>query len=129
MNALELAFKYMDIFYSGKNVEDLNEILHKDLQFQGPFCTFQSSDDYIHSLKKSPPKNMSFHIIQTYYTEDSACLIYEFQKPGISIPMAQHFEIKDTQIVKILLLFDSKEFSNSSVTPELEKEYKNDVTL
>jgi hypothetical protein len=108
---LELALKYMEIFYSGKKLERLADILAEDLLFTGPFYTFNSAEDYIKSLKNDPPKGMKYEIIKSFEDESSACLIYKFQKKNISTTMAQFFEVKDEKISKINLIFDTKAFA------------------
>ena len=107
---LELALKYMEIFYSGKNLERLPDLLAEDLSFTGPFYTFNSAEDYINSLKKDPPWGMSYEIIKSFEEENSACIIYKFQKGNISTAMAQLFEVKYEKIRKINLIFDTKAF-------------------
>jgi hypothetical protein len=110
MKPLELALKYIEIFYSGKNLEKLTDLLAEDLSFTGPYYTFNSAEDYINSLKKDPPWGMSFKIIKSLQDENSACLIYIFQKGNISTAMAQLFEVADEKITKINLIFDTKAF-------------------
>ncbi len=110
MKPLELAMKYMEIFFSGKNIESLRDIFAADLSFCGPFYTFDSSEEYISSLISAPPEGFEYEIISSFESGTSACLIYCFTKPGISTPMAQFFETKDGTISKILLIFDSVVF-------------------
>lgn len=110
MKPLELALRYMEIFYSEKDLEKLTDLLAEDLSFIGPLFEFDFAEDYINSLKKDSPIGMSYEIIKTYEDENSACLIYQFQKENISTRMAQWFEVKDEKIYKIILEFDTKAF-------------------
>lgn len=111
MKPLGLALKYMDILFSGKNIDELSDLLADKLTFSGPFYQFETAQDYIESLKSEPPKQFQYKIIQSFETESSVCIIYQFQKPGISVPMAQLFEISQSKISKILLIFDSGAFT------------------
>lgn len=110
MKPLELALKYMDIFFSGSEPEEMRSILHTDLQFHGPLFRFDNANDYINSLLDDPPKECVYRILQTYERDSSACLIYEFSKPGIATLMAQTFEIERERIKKIILIFDRSIF-------------------
>jgi len=49
----------MEIFYSGKDIEKLTDLLAEDLSFRGQLFEFDSAEEYINSLKKDPPKGMS----------------------------------------------------------------------
>ncbi len=108
---MELALQYMEIFFSGEDVGELIHLFSDDFTFRGPFYSFDSANDYVNSLKSDPPKGFEYTIIHSFENDSSACLIYQFQKPGICIPMAQVFEIDRGKISKILLVFDTGTFS------------------
>ena len=108
MKPLELAMKYMDIFYTIGDMKLLKNILTDDFKFIGPYYQFDTSMDYINSLLEDPPINLSYKVVKTYEDDFSACIIYEFLKPGISVLMAQLFEIEGNKIKGIKLIFDSK---------------------
>lgn len=50
-------------------------------------------------------------IMHSYEDSTSACIIYQFSKPGITLPMTQLFEVKNEKISKILLIFDTGKFT------------------
>lgn len=110
MKPLELALKYLEIFFSGENLDELKSLFADNVSFTGPIYQFSSADSYINSLKKDPPKGMKYEIIKSFEYENSACVIYQFTKENVSIPMAQLFETEDGKINKIVLIFDSKDF-------------------
>lgn len=101
----------MDCVFSGTNVEALNDLLADEFSFKGPFYEFDSADAYIQSLQSDPPQGFEYEIIQSFETEACACLVYQFSKPGVSVPMAQIFDISDGKISKILLIFDTQSFA------------------
>lgn len=111
MTPLEIANKYMEIFYSGAALDELHQLFDKQLNFKGPFFEFHTAEEYIASLKSSPPDNFKYKIIETYQNEDSACLIYNFSKPGIATVMTQSFKVTDNKISEILLVFDTGDFT------------------
>ena len=110
MTPLELAEKYMDCVFKTGNLEELRNILSDDLQFRGPFFHFDSADDYVNSLRNDPPENFEYEILKSYTDNSSACLVYQFSKPGVSTPMTQTFEAIDGKISSILLIFDTGVF-------------------
>jgi len=110
MQPLELASKYMEILFYGKELDDLHQIFASDLLFSGPLFEFDTAEAYIDSLKSDPPSGFKYSILQSYENESSACLIYQFSKPGISVPMAQMFEVSNEKISRIILIFDKGAF-------------------
>jgi hypothetical protein len=111
MEPLDLALNYMEIFYSDSDIEALGQILAKNLSFEGPFFQFDSAEDYLNSLRGDSREGLAYELIKSFADEASACLIYQFSKPGISMPMAQMFETDGDKIGKIVLIFDTGAFT------------------
>ena len=101
----------MDIVFSGQDMEELVPLLSKDCSFHGPLYNMNSARDYIDSLKADPPVKFNYKIIHSFENSTSAGLFYLFSKPGIELPMAQLFEIKNEKICRIMLIFDSRPFT------------------
>ena len=112
MSALDLAFRYMEIFFSGKELDRLQGILHDDLKFRGPLYQFNSAREYIASLQADPPIDCSYKIFHAFEKENVVNLLYNFEKPGISAIMSQLFEVRDSKIINIVLIFDSAAFTD-----------------
>jgi hypothetical protein len=110
MTNLEIALKYMDIFYSGKEFDELAEIFFDNLVFEGPLFRFDSASDYIESLKSDPPVSCEYRLIRVFESTGSVNLIYEFIKGEIRTPMSQLFEFENGRISRILLVFDTARF-------------------
>ena len=110
MSNLELALRYINIFFSGGDFDDLAEIFSEDLVFEGPFFRSDSSLAYIDSLKKDPPTGCEYRLIRAFEGAGSVNLIYEFLKGEIRTPMSQLFEFNDGKISRILLIFDTAAF-------------------
>lgn len=111
MKPLELAKRYMDILFTEQSPDLLRELLTGDCVFEGPFYTFNTAAEYIASLKEDPPTGFDYELIKAFDNDHSACLVYQFKKPGISIPMVQTFEVTNEGISRILLVFDTAAFS------------------
>jgi hypothetical protein len=114
MTNLEIALKYMDIFYSGGDLDELEEIFSVDLEFEGPFSRFDSAADYINSLKSDPPVGCEYRLIRVFESTGSVNLIYEFIKGEFRTPMSQLFEFENDRITRILLIFDTAGFNTIS---------------
>lgn len=112
MEPLSLAKQYMKIFFESGSPDSLAEILDDECTFKGPFYTFDSAKAYIDSLKSDPPENVTYKILESYENAESACLVYEFSKPGISVVMTQTFKVSSGKISDILLVFDTAAFQN-----------------
>jgi len=111
MKPLELAKRYMEIFFSGVNFDELGKLFAKDFTFVGPFYRFESAEAYINSLKSDPPKDLKYKIMKTFEEETSVCLVYQFSKPGVTTYMTQIFEVDGGKIKKIVLTFDAGAFN------------------
>ena len=111
MAPLKLANRYMEVFYGEEPIECLTEIFSEKFSFKGPFHEFNTSEEYIESLKSDPPVGVEYKIIEAYENENSACLVYQFSKPGMSTIMSQMFEVANGKISGIILVFDTKAFT------------------
>ena len=100
----------MEVFYSGRNAEELRPILADDLVFEGPFLRCESADDYIDSLRGDSREGLSYEVLWEYESGASACLVYRFSKPGVETTMAQVFEVRGGRIARITLVFDTGVF-------------------
>ena len=110
MTNLEIALKYMDILFSGGDLDELSVIFSDHLQFEGPLYRFDSASDYITSLKADPPVDFEYKLIRVFEAAGSVNLIYEFTKGKILTPMSQLFEFENGKICRILLIFDTADF-------------------
>ncbi|MEQ9297137.1 MAG: hypothetical protein RIF33_01170 [Cyclobacteriaceae bacterium] len=112
MRPLELAQKYMDIVFSTGEFDKLRHILANNLKFKGPLYSFDTAKDYINSMKADPPKKFKYRILKSYEDSSSACLVYNFSKPGVSTIMTQTFDMEDNKINYIHLIFDTGVFKS-----------------
>ena len=110
MGPLDMARKYMTILFDKGDLNELANVLAENLYFSGPFYEFHSADAYIDALKSGPPRDFQYEMIGAYEDGTTACLMYQFQKPGVSVPMAQYFETRHDRISRILLVFDTAPF-------------------
>ncbi|MBV1882706.1 MAG: hypothetical protein KUG82_13795 [Pseudomonadales bacterium] len=111
MKPLELASKYLEIFFGDGSVEPMIDLFQPNMVFEGPFFQGLSAREYVDSLKADPPSNSRYKILSSYETESSACVIYKFSKYDVSTTMVQQFEVSESKISKILLVFDTGVFT------------------
>lgn len=107
MKNREIALEYLRCFCNG-DIEGLEPLLATDLVFSGTFHSFDSSEDYLSSMRSDPPEKCQYNILSITENPDSVALFYEYQKHGGPIQIAQLFRISGHQINEILLVFDGR---------------------
>ncbi len=110
MSNRELAIQNLDGFSEG----DLNKIKNvpsDGFEFNGPFYSGKTAADYIRTLESDPPDRSSYKIISIFERDDEVCIIYRFEKKGVSVDMAQLFKFDSGKISKSTLIFDSRLFA------------------
>ncbi|MBL4576546.1 MAG: hypothetical protein JKY51_10715 [Opitutaceae bacterium] len=111
MKPLALALKYMDVVFSDKDMGALRPLLSDRFTFKGTLNEYNNPESYIQAMKKDPPIGFQYKMLKSFETRSAACLVYEFSKTGVNTSMAQMFEVSNGQIDRIVLIFDSAEFS------------------
>lgn len=107
---LDVVMRYMEIFYSGNEMERLYLVLADGLKFQGPFHRFESSHDYVASLLADPPVGCTYRIVNSFENGDWINLVYDFSKPDVQTLISQLFEVRGNQITRMILIFDTGAF-------------------
>lgn len=105
----ELALKYLKHFCAG-DIDGLAPLLAPDLVFSGPLYTYDSSEEYLNSLRNDPPEKCGYKILDVADNPNSVAVFYEYHKPDRKLLIAQLFKIKDRKINSILLIFDGRGF-------------------
>ena len=106
MKTIELAKKYLDIFFITHDFDSLYEIFDEKLDFKGPIFESNNANDYISSLVGDPPKNCEYELVGDYDNGESVCLVYNFTKAEKATLMSQIFWSNGEKITKIRLVFD-----------------------
>ena len=110
MNNRDIALEYIKSFCNA-NINALKPLLATDLQFKGPFHTFDSAEDYLESLRKDPPEKCQYNILSITENRESVVLFYEYLKPDCAILIAQLFKIDNQVIKETVLVFDTGELA------------------
>lgn len=103
----------MTILFDDGDLEELMEVFADEFHFSGPFYEFGSARAYVDALKAGPFRDYSYEIIGEFENGDSACVVFRFIKPGISVIMSEYFGVTNGKIGKILLVFDTAPFVQS----------------
>ena len=112
MKPLQLALKYMEVFFGGKDMEALRPLFAKNMRFKGPLFSSETAEEYIRALKSDPLRGLDYRILGLKENRASARLLYIFSRAGLRTPMEQTFEVNDGKITKMLLNFDARIFTD-----------------
>jgi hypothetical protein len=110
MNNGDVAIEYLTGFSEG-DLDRIKRVLADGFEFNGPFLSGKSAEEYIKTLEADPPEKSLFKIISMFYRDDEVCIIYRFEKPGVVADMAQLFKFEAGKISKSKLIFDSRLFT------------------
>lgn len=113
MNTQEIALEFLSYFCSG-DLESMSDLLDDDFHFKGPLVECHSKEAYIDSLNDNPPIDCNIEVIKTFEDGDETCILYTFNKPNITTPMAQYFKFHKDKITETLLIFDTSVFGEDA---------------
>ncbi|CAM2064960.1 Nuclear transport factor 2 family protein [Sulfidibacter corallicola] len=111
---LSLARQFLEILFSGRDLDRLYSLLAPSFQFEGPFLLADGAEAYVETLKADPPEDWRCQILESFVSQGSACLVYRFSKPGVSTVMMQTFRCGSDGIEHTRLVFDTAAFSEKS---------------
>ena len=106
----DLVRRYMSVVYGNEDINDLEDVLHENLIFNGPLFNCDSASAYIKALSDDPPKDFNYQLTNSFTAGDIVILEYNFTKKDIIVPMTQLFRIKNNKITEIELYFDPTPF-------------------
>ncbi len=108
----KITLSFLEHFCRG-DIDALAPLLAPDLKFSGPFHTFGSAEAYITSLRNDPPEPCEYELLSLTESGDEVVMVYDYIKPAQTIRIAQRCTIKEKQIVRISLNFDTAVFEGS----------------
>jgi len=96
-----------------KNVIELEEYLHPQVQFNSPFKSLKGKAATIQAIKELIPLFKTLTIRATFGSEDQAVVVYDldFPAPIGNCPTTALLSFKKKQIAAIELFFDTRRFS------------------
>lgn len=109
MTPLELSRYFLSVYFSGRDLQQLQEILRQDVRFIGPFFQCHSAAQLIESFKESPTTDMSYIILKSFENDNEACLHYEVSYKDLRFNCVQLFQTSSGKISHTELIFDPRE--------------------
>ena len=109
MLPVDIVLKFLKIFFSGNNYDEIHSIIGDEFLYESPVFSTRSAEEYIDRLKKSPRIDSSYTILKIFTDKNFINIIYEYRKELSTSPVSQLFEIKDEKISTILLIYDKSE--------------------
>lgn len=107
MTNRETALEYLRYFCAG-DIDGLSRLFTADLILDGPFHQFSSAEDYLQSLRNTPPETSNYKLLSITDSDDEVALFYDYIKPHQRVRIAQCFRFRRQQISEILLIFDTR---------------------
>jgi SnoaL-like domain len=107
-NYEQLTTEYIDAVGEGR-LEDVRELLHPELIFEGPGPNpLHGPDDYVAALRRLSPIIARNEIKRVFVEGDEACVIYDFvtDTPVGPVRTVEWLTFEDDRIAAIRLLFE-----------------------
>ena len=104
----EQALEFVRRFAAG-DVHGLKALLCEDVQFAGPYLQVASRAAYLEALRSEPPEPCDVRVLSVTEDGDTVAVFYEYEKPAVTLTIAQLFRFRDQQICEIRLVFDGRE--------------------
>ena len=106
MSPSDLATQYLRLF-ADSDVDGLYEILDSEFVLEGPISTFANRDEYIRSLRESPPQRATINVLDVCASQDTVAVFYRYHRHPCPITIAQLFRCNETSVVSSRLVFDA----------------------
>jgi|SRR5579864_936583 len=110
--AREIVEQYFER-WSQKDYQGSRAYLADDLNFKGPFDTFQRADDFIQAVNRLGPIVKEIHVRKILSDGQSVCIVYDMETstPAGTVPIAEVFEVGlSGKITSIMAFFDARPF-------------------
>jgi len=110
MDTKQVVANYHNAWTTG-NMKAARSCLADDLDFQGSIDTFSGADDFIASLAMFQKMLSKVTLLQSYYSENGAALLYDCDTmtPAGVMRTAEFFTMGNGKIKAIRLVFDATE--------------------
>jgi SnoaL-like domain len=110
--AREVVEQYFEL-WSRKDYEGSRAYLADDLNFKGPFDTFQRADDLIAALSRLGPIVKEIRMRKMFSEDRNVCVVYDMVTSTVSgtVTIAEIFEVGSSgKITAIMAFFDPRPF-------------------
>jgi ketosteroid isomerase-like protein len=111
MDAKETVQRYHDA-WRRHDYDEARTLLHDDLDFAGPFDTFDRADDFIAAIRALAPVVKDVEVRKTFVDGADVCLIFDMVTHGAGTqPIAEWYAVRDGKIASLRVFFDARPFA------------------
>ena len=111
MGAKEIVQRYHDA-WRRHDYEEARGLLHDDLDFAGPFDTFDRADDFLEAIRALAPVVKDVEVRKTFVDGEDVCLIFDMVTHGAGTqPIAEWYAVRDGKIASLRVFFDARPFA------------------
>jgi SnoaL-like domain len=112
MAALDVVQRYHDA-WKEHDYETARSLLHDDLEFRGPFDTFDNADDFITAIRGLAQIVSDVRISKWFADGDDVCLLFELvtDSPAGTQPVAEWYRVRGEKIGRLQVYFDARPFA------------------
>ncbi|MGI8715566.1 MAG: nuclear transport factor 2 family protein [Solirubrobacteraceae bacterium] len=112
--AWQLVHTYYDILQEGTasfDAEGLRAILAVDLIFEGPIAGHRvGAEGFIKGVSGFAETMESLNMLEQLHAGDQAAALYEAEMPGGTVRFAEFFQVADSKIKQLRLLYDANQY-------------------
>ena len=101
------ALQFLERFAAG-DVDGLEPLMSEDLRLMGPFLEVDSRADYLEALRRDPPEPCGFNILSVTEESETVAVFYEYEKPDVTLAVAQLFRFEHHLISEIRIVIDTR---------------------
>jgi len=89
------------------------QMLHDDLNFQGPLDTFHKADDYVASIKKLASIIQRVDVKKVFADGQDVCVLYDMvtNTPAGTAFIVEWYQIRGDKIGSLRVVFDARPFA------------------
>ncbi|MFC0622718.1 nuclear transport factor 2 family protein [Kribbella deserti] len=106
-DAKSVAIRYVDSWTTG-DLETTRSLLHDDVRFVGPLGTAEGIADCLKGLEGLVKVVKSADRKHAFADGDDACVIYDLNTEGATLPTSGWFKVRDGRISAIRVFFDPR---------------------
>jgi len=110
-DSAHVAEEFLDA-WTTKDFERARTLLKDELQFEGPFDTFDDADSYLNSLRGLTEMVTGLEKLKVFVDGDDACIFYDLKTaPVPTARTAEWYRVSDGKISSVTVVFDARRFA------------------
>jgi ketosteroid isomerase-like protein len=112
MSARDIVERY-HAAWQAHDYDSVRTLLHDDLDFRGPFDTFDNADAFIEAIRALAPIVKDVEMRKTFSDGDDVCLLFDMvtNTPAGTQPIAEWHHVRGGKIASLRAYFDARPFA------------------